>query len=595
MYQEKDEWWDEGIILRQLGKPFTLATLDQTTETGSVMAIPHIGTSDRVNTCSVYFILTANVSAIREVLESTRFESELDYLGHFIFVTESTPLAAQLILDNDVMAWRPNAIVIKRSGRPGDTGDYDIWSHEVFRENVTERVYLVDTLQRGHPKKGNHLFPDKLDNFHGNQLKAVTFEHAPSIVDIHDDEGGHTYDGIDIRLLQILAEALNFHLTIMNPSDGGKWGSPLENGTWTGLTGDLTQRRAHMGVANLFIHIHYLEVVDMTLAYDMEFGCFITPLPEPLPQWVALIYPFSLPVWVMTLLLLGVGTVLLHITSLMSHHIIPLQDNTASSSSLSLTPNITTTTSASSPSLTLNVFYATGIFFGVGMPRVPRSDVTRSYLIMWIWYGLLLTVVYRSSLTAFLTIPLVQPPINTLQELVSSSLPAWGATGLTFKKMLEENPDPMVQELALRYHPVGSAEEGIHLTAQRMYAMMENRQFLEYMIATNYTNKYGEETLHVMNECFLPFRIGMALPKKAPYKPNFDKIVSRVVEAGLVRKWFGDILFSSRKRGSGDTQEREAGALSLDNLQGAWLVVGGGLFTSLVTFLLETLTAKVCQ
>lgn len=38
------------------------------------------------------------------------------------------------------------------------------------------------------------------------------------------------------------------------------------------------------------------------------------------------------------------------------------------------------------------------------------------------------------------------------------------------------------------------------------YAMMENRQFLEYMIATNYTNKYGEETLHVMRECFLPFR-----------------------------------------------------------------------------------------
>ncbi|KAK3885212.1 hypothetical protein Pcinc_010556 [Petrolisthes cinctipes] len=102
--------------------------------------------------------------------------------------------------------------------------------------------------------------------------------------------------GIEIRLLQILAEALNFHLTIMNPSDGRKWGQPMENGTWTGMTGDLTQRRAHMAVANYFIHIHILEVVDMTVAYDMEFGCFITPLPEPLPQWVALIYPFSLPV-----------------------------------------------------------------------------------------------------------------------------------------------------------------------------------------------------------------------------------------------------------------------------------------------------------
>lgn len=49
---------------------------------------------------------------------------------------------------------------------------------------------------------------------------------------------------------------------------------------------------------------------------------------------------------------------------------------------------------------------------------------------------------------------------------MSSSLPAWGATGLTFKKMLEENPDPMVQRLALRYVPVSGAEEGIKLTAE---------------------------------------------------------------------------------------------------------------------------------
>ncbi|KAK3884477.1 hypothetical protein Pcinc_011246 [Petrolisthes cinctipes] len=119
------------------------------------------------------------------------------------------------------------------------------------------------------------------------------------------------------------------------------------------------------------------------------------------------------------------------------------------------------------------------------------------------------------------------------KNLVSSSLPAWGATGLTFKKMLEENPDPMVQELALRYHPVGSAEEGIHLTAQRKYAMMENRQFLEYMIATNYTNKYGEETLHVMNECFLPFRLAVLAGVK--FKQSLNLIRKRL-EAGPTEK-----------------------------------------------------------
>lgn len=60
--------------------------------------------------------------------------------------------------------------------------------------------------------------------------------------------------------MYILSDALNFQLEIRNPSDGEKWGSPKENGDWSGLTGDLTKKKAHMGVANLFIHILYLEV-----------------------------------------------------------------------------------------------------------------------------------------------------------------------------------------------------------------------------------------------------------------------------------------------------------------------------------------------
>lgn len=99
-------------------------------------------------------------------------------------------------------------------------GDYEIWSHEVFKENVTERVYLVDTWQRGRPKHGNDLFPDKLDNFHGNQLKAVTFEHAPSIVDIHDEEGHHSYDGGSNGMGADVAEdSVGFNLLIVVATD----------------------------------------------------------------------------------------------------------------------------------------------------------------------------------------------------------------------------------------------------------------------------------------------------------------------------------------------------------------------------------------
>lgn len=158
MYLGKNEWLDEGIILRHLGHPFILGTLSTTTETGG-MDLPDTDTSYRISTCSVYFIFSENVSSlslvfikitcknnviwqfctrtylikqqinvfitlcgvvicqasvVREVVDSSRFEFELDYLGHFIFVSEPTPWAAQVILNNDVMAWRPNAIVIQK-------------------------------------------------------------------------------------------------------------------------------------------------------------------------------------------------------------------------------------------------------------------------------------------------------------------------------------------------------------------------------------------------------------------------------------------------------------------------------------------------
>ncbi|XP_045621118.2 ionotropic receptor 21a [Procambarus clarkii] len=576
-YDSRDDSGDVEGILHVVHQPITVFALVRSPDGG--LRLPAGTKIPLLTTCSAYIILSQDHEGLLSLVLSTEFQTTLSYLGRFIFVTGSACRAAKVILDNEVMAWRPHALVVTKVDKESDKRrgtDYHLWSHQVFRKDVAEVVYLAGRWQRESTQRPSHLFPDKLNNFHGNELRAVTFEHAPSIVQIQEASGVYHYDGIDIRLLHILADALNFRLKIVNPSDGDKWGSPMANGSWSGLTGDLTQHRAHMGVANLFIHIHYLEVVDMTVPYDMEFGCFITPLPKPLPQWVALVYPFSSQVWWLTLAFLMAGTPLLYLASRLAHYF--LQDETTWATNLGN-----------------NLFYGTAIFFGMGMPKLPESDVTRGYFIMWVWYGLLVTVVYRSALTAFLTIPLEPPPINTLNQLAGSSLPAWGAPGLTFKKMLEENPDPTVQRLARRYLPVSDAQEGITLTAQGKYALMENRQFLEYTIATSYTNQHGEETLHVMKECFLPFRIGMAMPKRSPYKPNFDKIVTRVVEAGLVRKWFHDILFMSRHRGSDEDQDTRSGAFSLDNLQGAWLLLGAGLLVSLVAFLLESLTGYMCR
>ncbi|XP_066973634.1 ionotropic receptor 21a-like isoform X2 [Macrobrachium rosenbergii] len=571
-------------IVQSLGLPLMVVAMDWSPEEG--LFLPNTTRLRLIpfRTCSAYIFLSEDVKAMQTLVTSATFGKIFHYLARHVFVTGLTAGSPKVILDNEVMSWRPHALVIKAVDKDKKAGDdrlvnYELWSHHLFRQDISEKVYLMERWDQGGPQRNADLFPDKLSDFHRSELTAVTFEHPPSIIQVpHEGDSGsegHHYDGIDIRLLRLLSDALNFRLKIVNPSDGGKWGSPNEDGSWSGLTGDLTQRKAHMGVANLFILTSYLQVVDMTVAYDVEAGCFITPLPEDLPQWVALVYPFSREVWIFILIFLFLGTPVLCAMSRMANHW--LED-----------------VSSWGTNLYQITFYGMGIFFGQGMPQEPQGNVTRIYFIMWVWYGLLITVVYKSSLTAFLTIPLEQPPIDTLEQLTLSTLPAWGSTGITFKKMLQESPDPLVQSLADRYHPVSGTKEGIMLTAQKKYAMMENRQYLEYMIATNFTNKYGEETLHVMKECFLPFQIGMAIPKKAPYKPNFDRIIKKIIEAGLVRKWLKDIITTSQRRGAEtETDDRVGGALTLNNLQGAWLLFGSGILIAFLMFILENIVRSL--
>ncbi|KAK7065220.1 hypothetical protein SK128_005236 [Halocaridina rubra] len=73
----------------------------------STSLIPH-------RTCSAYFVLSDEPTGLRSFILSRNFESKLHHLGHYVFVTGSEAGSPKVILDNEVMAWRPNAILIRK-------------------------------------------------------------------------------------------------------------------------------------------------------------------------------------------------------------------------------------------------------------------------------------------------------------------------------------------------------------------------------------------------------------------------------------------------------------------------------------------------
>jgi hypothetical protein len=75
-------------------------------------------------------------------------------------------------------------------------------------------------------------FPKKLDNFYGCPLSVVTFKNPPFMFFEVDKNGAVTVDGIDGIVLRVLAQQLNFNVTMYAHPDA--WGRIYDNGTVTG-------------------------------------------------------------------------------------------------------------------------------------------------------------------------------------------------------------------------------------------------------------------------------------------------------------------------------------------------------------------------
>lgn len=48
----------------------------------------------------------------------------------------------------------------------------------------------------------------------------------------------------------------------------------------------------------------------MQVEYDIEYLCFVNPVPGPLPQWIALSLPFPVETWAAIILTVAAGMIL---------------------------------------------------------------------------------------------------------------------------------------------------------------------------------------------------------------------------------------------------------------------------------------------
>ena len=61
----------------------------------------------------------------------------------------------------------------------------------------------------------------------------------------------------------------------------------------SGAIGETVRGETEVSFANYFITRDRLDIIDMTRPHKIDYTCFVTPKPKPLPQYFVIIWPFQ--------------------------------------------------------------------------------------------------------------------------------------------------------------------------------------------------------------------------------------------------------------------------------------------------------------
>lgn len=129
---------------------------------------------------------------------------------------------------------------------------------------------------------------------------------------------------------------------------------------------------------------------------------------------------------------------------------------------------------------------------------------------------------------------------------------------------------------------------------EKNFAAVERKADAKLMIERNFTNKYGEPLLHIVEDCPRSYHLAYIVYKGFPLLKYINDFLVRCVEAGLINKWYYftdfSILLPLRLQSEGqDHLERK---LTILDVQTSFVILIMGIAISLIIFLAEIIIQR---
>lgn len=378
--------------------------------------------------------------------------------------------------------------------------------------------------------------------------------------------------GIEIKLLNVLADALNFRYKLVVPADK-EWGRKTSNGTWTGIIGLLAREEVDIGVCYLSVSSDRKEAVEFSEPYWNDQLTFVSSYPEEKNSPYVFMQPFYREVW------------LLLLVSLLSTIIIYSLQTAIYSKSFR-------TTSSTCLSVLTHLI---GLLLrqGVQPLKFLRKTKTRFLIHLWLIVSAVLSSAYCGILLSFMVFPVTERPIHTAEDVL------WAVENMGYSVVVEagsvsealiKNPDKFKALQALsnainktKRYLFKDMDEALDLCLSEKLVFLEVGLPLMMMVYEKGHEKFtvGKETLHSIDTA-------IAMRKSFEMKNQFNVMIKKINAAGLMNKWIEDewtkLAFRSSHQQSSNAFFRP---LSFTDLKYAFVLIAYFYLVALFLFVIE--------
>lgn len=429
---------------------------------------------------------------------------------------------------------------------------------------------IINTCINGMLSSEKYIFPNTvIKNLYGCTIKARPVAIPPFVFypenKISKLGAIHFTKGIEISMLNTIAEATNFNINYSISQKEMDWGYIIENSNLSlnvsGLMKALITKEVDIGIGCIGSTPIRYKYLDQSVSYVHDALNWCVPRAQLQAKWKCIFTIFKASTWSLIALTILCSTLILwQISSLNEQEVAAYRNvNNCLFNILSVLLNITVTFQ-------------------------PNRTFTRIFFCIWVIFSLHITLCYQTYLVSLLTSPIYEKQIMTVEQIFQKKL-AFGFVP-SAARYFENRDDWRIAKL---YDEVSFCTNATicmeNVAYNRNYSFAFSLLYLKYNYKLLTQNDLP--LVYIFKEREVTYPVQMFTSKNFILTPRINELSLKIKEAGLINFWFHQLLNEQNQKSSNIETSTMVQNLSLHHLQGAFVLLCFGICISMFTFLLE--------